>query len=64
MKLSYTVSEAAASLGISKSALYEELAAGKLTGKKRGSTTLISAEVLRAYIDGLPDYEPMYPSKS
>lgn len=64
MKLTYTVSEAAAALGIGKSALYEELAAGRLTAKKRNATTLISAEVLRAYIDGLPDYEPMYPKKS
>jgi excisionase family DNA binding protein len=64
VKLSYTISEAAAALGISKSALYEELAVGKLTAKKRNTTTLISAEVLRAYLDGLPDYEPLYPSKS
>lgn len=48
------VSEACASLSISRSKLYEELAAGRLKAFKCGSRTLIPTAEIKAWLDGLP----------
>ena len=49
------VSEACASLSISRSKLYEELAAGRLKALKAGSRTLIPVSSIDAWLAQLPD---------
>jgi hypothetical protein len=53
-KLAYSMEEAAESTSISKSALYEDIAAGLLTPKKRGARTVIPADELTRYLNALP----------
>lgn len=48
-----SVQEAARILGMSRSTLYEEIAAGKLRKVKRGRSTLIPLEDVRRYADDL-----------
>jgi excisionase family DNA binding protein len=48
------VPNACSALGISKSALYREIAAGRLQAKKAGSITLIPIEALSAWLANLP----------
>jgi excisionase family DNA binding protein len=49
------VSEACASLSISRSKLYEELAAGRLKALKAGSRTLIPTKSIDDWLNSLPD---------
>lgn len=53
-KLAYSIKEAAAAAALSKSALYEDIAAGLLATKKRGARTLIAADELLRYLSNLP----------
>ena len=52
--LAYTVRQACAQLSISRSTLYEEIAAGRLLAKKIGKKTLIPTSAARAWLDTLP----------
>ena len=54
-RLAYGVVDAAAILGISKHLLYDAIRKGDIVPKRCGSRTLITADRLRAYLDGLPD---------
>ena len=49
-KLSYNIGQAVAAIGISRSSLYEEIAAGELWTFKAKGRTLILREVLEAYL--------------
>lgn len=53
-KLAYTIPEAVKATGIGRSALYEEIKAGRLRSRKRGAQTLILAEDLNQFLTGLP----------
>jgi excisionase family DNA binding protein len=53
-KLAYTVPEACAVTGIGRTSLYEDIRAGRLTARKRGTSTLILMADLVAYLDNLP----------
>ena len=53
-KLTYTVKEAAAALGVGKSGLYKAMAEGKLVAVKLGNRTLIPADALRAWMGTWP----------
>jgi excisionase family DNA binding protein len=48
------VNEACATLGISRSKIYEELAAGRLEARKAGSCTLIPMASINAWLNNLP----------
>ena len=50
----YRISDACRALSISRSALYRELAAGRLEARKAGGMTLIPARSVDAWLDGLP----------
>lgn len=50
-----SVNEACASLSISRSKLYEEVAAGRLKALKAGSRTLIPVASRDAWLNSLPD---------
>jgi hypothetical protein len=53
-KIAYTVEEAVAASGISRSRLYEHHAAGVITMRKAGRRTLILGDELRSLIEALP----------
>jgi excisionase family DNA binding protein len=53
--LAYSVPEAAKAISVSTRTMWSLLRVGKLTSKKLGARTIIRAEVLRAYLDQLPD---------
>lgn len=53
-KLTYTVKEAAVAIGVSKSTIYKAFAAGNLSAIKLGNRTLIPADALRAWMQGMP----------
>ena len=52
--LAYSISGFAQSVGIGRTKLYEEIAAGRLRARKAGKRTIISVEDARAYIASLP----------
>lgn len=52
--ISFNMKGAVAASGISKSSLYEDIAAGLLKTRKRGSATVIEADELRRYVASLP----------
>jgi excisionase family DNA binding protein len=52
------VPDACRTLGISKSALYREIAARRLEARKAGSVTLITTEAINAWLAALPTKEP------
>jgi hypothetical protein len=53
-KLTYTIKEAMAATGLSRSEIYLRLSDQSIKGRKNRSRTLIDAESLRAFITGLP----------
>ena len=55
MKLAYDIPEAAEQARTSRSQLYLEIAAGKLTARKRGRRTIILHEDLERYLRDLPE---------
>ena len=52
--LAYSVTDACYQLGIGRSTVYEEIAAGRLNALKCGNRTLIPAASMEAWLDGLP----------
>jgi excisionase family DNA binding protein len=52
--IAYTIAEAAKASGLSRSTIYELIAAKKIDARKSGARTLIPAESLRRFIEGLP----------
>lgn len=63
-KFTFTLKEAALSLGVSKSTLYKALADGKLSAIKLGNRTLIPADALRAWLASMPTRRGRPPRKS
>lgn len=53
-KLAYSIAEAVRATSISRSGLYEAIAAGRLCARKNGGRTLINADDLRKFIRSLP----------
>lgn len=49
-KLAYSIREAVQATGLSRSYLYEAIAAGELVARKAGSRTVIARSDLEAYI--------------
>jgi excisionase family DNA binding protein len=59
-KLAFTIAEASEAIGIGRCALYEAVSARELPAKKRGTTTLILATDLQAWLASLPAWEPSH----
>ncbi len=53
-KVAYTIPEACATTGLSRSLLYIALKKGKLVARKAGARTIIESVELRRYIATLP----------
>jgi hypothetical protein len=53
-KMAYSIPEAMEATGIGRSSLYEDISAGRLMARKRGSRTVILARDLAAYLEALP----------
>ncbi len=53
-KISYTIPEAVAASGLSRSAIYLAFKAGSLGARKSGRRTLILADELARYLENLP----------
>jgi excisionase family DNA binding protein len=53
-KLTYTIKEAAAALGVGRTTLWRAVSDGKLPAVKFGSRTLIPADGLRQWISAMP----------
>ena len=56
-KLAFSIPEAVRATGIGKTTLYEEIAAGRLIARKRGSSTIILTGDLNDYLEALPRLE-------
>lgn len=56
-KAAYALDESAHYLGIGKTKLREEIAAGRLSAKKCGRKVLLLRTDLEAYLQALPDAE-------
>jgi excisionase family DNA binding protein len=52
--IAYSIKQAAASAGVSRSQLYNEIANGNLPARKRGRSTLVLHDDLIAWAHGLP----------
>jgi excisionase family DNA binding protein len=57
-QLAFSLSSVCKLADIGRTALYEEIAAGKLRAVKRGRRTLILADDLRRWLDALPAVQP------
>ena len=58
MTLALTVPEAMKESGLGRTSLYEAIGRGDLPARKHGRRTLILAEDLRAFLEGLPALRP------
>ncbi len=56
-KLAYSIEEAIAATGIGKTSLYDDIAAGLLVARKRGTRTIILTTDLNQYLAALPAME-------
>jgi len=54
MKMAYSVAEACELLSVGRTTLYHAIKRGELQVTKIGRRTVIRAEFLRAFVDGLP----------
>lgn len=57
-RIAYTIATAQEATGLGRGAIYDAVSSGKLRAKKRGTSTLILADDLKAWIAGLPAWSP------
>ena len=62
-KISHSVNDAAAAIGLGRTKLYELLSEGRLVAIKVGTKTLITDESLRALIAAMPRAEIRFSQK-
>jgi excisionase family DNA binding protein len=56
-RMAYSIKDAAMRGSVSHHTLYRAIGDGRLRAKRLGSRTLILADDLQAFLDGLPDLE-------
>jgi hypothetical protein len=57
-RLAYTVAQLAARVGVGRTLLYGEIAAGRLIASKAGRRTIITCENAQAWLRNLPTRTP------
>jgi len=57
-KLAFTIPEAVSVSGRSRTALYAAFKTGELIARKQGARTIILADDLRRWLEGLPRMNP------
>ena len=57
-QLGYSIHESAKLAGVGRSTIYEELASGRLRGRKLGRRTIITGADLREWLAALPAMKP------
>jgi excisionase family DNA binding protein len=60
-QVAYRPRDAARLMGISRSQLYEELQARRITARKNGRATLIPAHEIARWLAALPEWHPQDP---
>ena len=55
--LAYSIENAAATVGLSRTSIKQEIAAGRLRARKMGRRTLVRHIDLLRWLDGLPEAE-------
>lgn len=58
MKQAYTIKEACHEIGMGRTKLYQEIAAGRLVVRKANKRTIVLAEDLKCYLTSLPRLSP------
>ena len=53
-KLAYTIPEVVEATGICRTLIYQDIVAGRLVARKRGSKTIVLNADLVAFLDALP----------
>jgi excisionase family DNA binding protein len=56
--LAYSINEACSAAAIGRTCIYELIGRGEIRAIKRGRRTLIRADDLQRWLDGLPHVEP------
>ncbi len=56
-KSAFTVNEVIREIGIGRSKLYAEIAAGKITPRKIGKKTIFLAQDVQDYLNALPQFK-------
>lgn len=54
-RLAYPINDLAEAIGIGRSKIYAEIAAGRLRAVKIGARTVVPADAVRAYLSRLPE---------
>ncbi|QGM98431.1 helix-turn-helix domain-containing protein [Methylocystis parvus] len=58
VKLAYSIEETARITSLGRTALYEEIRAGRLKSRKAGRRTIVLADDIRAWLASLPQAQP------
>ncbi len=53
----FSIDEVAVSIGVGRDKVYDEIRAGRLTAKRAGRRTIITADALRDYLEQLPNLQ-------
>jgi hypothetical protein len=57
-KVAYTLPDFLTAFGISRSTFYRAVNSGKLKARKNGTSTIVTAEDAKAWLDSLPVLQP------
>lgn len=59
-KAALSIADFCAATGLDRTRVYQELASGRLRGKKVGTRTIIAADEVAAWLARLPTFDPAW----